>query len=56
MREDASKVRSGSAPGVLATLRNLAIGVLRLAGVANIAKGLRHLSRHPALALSFLGL
>lgn len=32
MREDSSKVRSGSAPRVLATLRNLAISVLRLAG------------------------
>ena len=56
MGEDASKVRSGSAPRVLATLRNLAIGVLRLAGVDNIAKSLRHLSRRPALALTLLGL
>jgi predicted transposase YbfD/YdcC/GNAT superfamily N-acetyltransferase len=56
MGEDASKVRSGSAPRVLATLRNLAIGVLRLAGVENIAKGLRHLSRRPAIALTLLGL
>ena len=56
MGEDASKVRSGSAPRVLATLRNLAIGILRLAGVGNIAKGLRHLSRRPAIALSLLGL
>jgi hypothetical protein len=55
MREDASKVRSGSAPRVLATLRNLAIGVLRLAGVTNIAQALRHLSRRPELALSLLG-
>lgn len=55
MREDASKVRSGSAPQVLATLRNLAIGVLRLAGVTNIAQALRHLSRRPAFALSLLG-
>ena len=56
MREDASKVRSGSAPRVLATLRNLAIGVLRLAGVSNVAKSLRTLSRRPELALSLLGL
>jgi len=55
MREDASKVRSGSAPRVLATLRNLTIGVLRLAGVTNIAKGQRHLSRRPLIALSLLG-
>jgi len=56
MREDASKVRSGSAPRVLATLRNLAMGVLRLAGADNIIKSLRHLSRHPGLALTLLGL
>jgi predicted transposase YbfD/YdcC len=56
MGEDASKVRSGSAPRALATLRNLAIGVLRLAGVTNIAQGLRQLSRRPEHALTLLGL
>jgi predicted transposase YbfD/YdcC len=55
MREDASKVRSGSAPRVLATLRNLAIGVLRIAGATNIAQALRHLSRRPGFALTLLG-
>ncbi len=55
MGEDASKVRSGSAPRVLATLRNLAIGVLRLAGVSNIAQARRHLSRRPELALTLFG-
>jgi hypothetical protein len=39
--EDASRVRSGSAPQVLAALRNLAISHLRLAGVTNIAAALR---------------
>lgn len=33
MGEDRSKVRSGSAPRALATLRNLVISILRLAGV-----------------------
>jgi predicted transposase YbfD/YdcC len=56
MREDSSKVRSGSAPRVLATLRNLAISVLRLAGATNIAKSLRSLGRRPVLALTLLGL
>jgi len=56
MGEDASKVRSGSAPRVLATLRNLTIAVLRLAGVDNIAQARRHLSRRPELALTLLGL
>ncbi|MGH9044432.1 MAG: ISAs1 family transposase [Acidimicrobiales bacterium] len=56
MREDASKVRSGSAPRALATMRNLVIGVLRLAGATNIAKCLRSLSRKPAVAFTLLGL
>jgi hypothetical protein len=56
MREDSSKVRSGSAPRALATLRNLAISVLRLAGATNIAKSLRSLGRRPVLALTLLGL
>jgi predicted transposase YbfD/YdcC/GNAT superfamily N-acetyltransferase len=56
MREDASKVRSGSAPRALATMRNLVISVLRLAGTTNIAKSLRSISRKPALAFTLLGL
>ncbi|MGV9563867.1 hypothetical protein [Streptomyces sp. NPDC003480] len=35
--EDASQLRSGNAPRAMATWRNLAIGVLKLAGVTNIA-------------------
>jgi predicted transposase YbfD/YdcC len=38
--EDQSQVRTGSGPQVMATLGNLAISVLRLAGQANIARGL----------------
>ena len=56
MGEDASKVRAASAPRALATMRNLVISVLRLAGVTNIAQALRHLSRRPALAFNLLGL
>ena len=56
MREDSSKVRSGSAPRALATMRNLVIGVLSLAGATNIAKCLRSLSRKPRLAFTLLGL
>lgn len=40
----------------MATLHNLAIGVLRLAGAANIARGLRWDARTPARALALLGL
>jgi predicted transposase YbfD/YdcC len=40
--EDASQVRTGSAPEVMAALRNAVIGVLRNAGATNIAAALRH--------------
>ena len=56
MGEDASKVRSASAPRALATMRNLVISVLRLAGATNIAQALRQLARRPALAFNLLGL
>ncbi len=39
--EDRSQVRTGSAPRSLASLRNLATGVLRHAGETNAARGLR---------------
>jgi hypothetical protein len=54
--EDRCQVRTGSGPRVMATLRNLAISVLRLAGVANIAQGLRWAARAPARTLALLGL
>ena len=43
--EDMSQARTGSGPQVMATLRNLAIGLLRLAGATNIAEALRHHAR-----------
>jgi predicted transposase YbfD/YdcC len=49
--EDLSQVRTGAGPAVMATLRNLAISVHRLAGAANIAAASRRVSRHPARAL-----
>jgi predicted transposase YbfD/YdcC len=54
--EDASRIRTGTAPRAMATLRNLAIGVLRLAGITNIAAGLRHTGRHPVRPLTLLGI
>ena len=39
--EDASQVRTGAAPEVMAALRNLVIGLLRCAGVQNVAAALR---------------
>ncbi len=40
--EDRSQIRTGCGPQVMATLRNTAIGLLRLAGHTNIAAALRH--------------
>jgi predicted transposase YbfD/YdcC len=54
--EDASHARTGSLPRVLASLRNLAIGALRLAGHPNLAAALRHIGRDPARPLTLLGL
>jgi hypothetical protein len=41
MEEDASRIRKGSGPQVMAALRNAAIGFLRLTGATNIAAALR---------------
>jgi predicted transposase YbfD/YdcC len=45
--EDRSQIRTASAPRVMATLRNLAITILRLAGHISIAAALRHHARRP---------
>ena len=37
--EDASRVRKGAAPEVMAVLRNVTLGLLRLNGVKNVARG-----------------
>ncbi|WP_308295810.1 ISAs1 family transposase [Streptomyces sp. ISL-96] len=54
--EDASQTRTGNAPRVMATWRNLAIGALRLSGATNIAAGLRHNARDSRRPLALLGL
>ena len=53
--EDRSQVRSGSAPQVMAAIRNLAISLLRLAGKPNIAAALRRCAAHPEEAFALLG-
>ena len=45
--EDRSQVRTRNGPQVMAALRNLVITALRLAGITNIAKALRHHARDP---------
>ena len=52
--EDRSQVRTGNTPHVMASLRNIAIGLLRLAGWTNIAAGLRHHARNPQDAIKCL--
>lgn len=48
--EDRCRVRSGRAPQVLAAIRNLAIGLLRLAGYPSVSEGLRHYATHQRTA------
>jgi hypothetical protein len=52
--EDASRARTGSLPHTMASRRNLAISLLRLAGHANIAAA-RHNGRDPTRPLAILG-
>jgi predicted transposase YbfD/YdcC len=54
--EDGCQVRTGSAPEVMAALRNVVIALLRRAGWENIAAGLRHYAWQPNAALNLLGL
>jgi len=54
--EDASRVRTGTAPRVMAGMRNLAISALRLAGHTNIAKELRHMARDATRPPTLLGI
>lgn len=52
--EDRSQVRTGNAAHVMASIRNLAISVHRLAGETNIAKALRAAMRHPEIAYKLI--
>jgi predicted transposase YbfD/YdcC len=56
LREDASKVRAGSRPRVLATLRNLVIGLIRQAGYTSIAATIRQAEYDKTLLLAILRL
>ena len=56
--EDRSQVRTGALPRVLATLRNLAIGIIRHATcrTVNIAAATRQLARQPNITLDLFGI
>jgi predicted transposase YbfD/YdcC len=54
--EDASRLRTGSAPQIMASLRNLVIGALSRAGPVNLAAALRRHARDPHRPLTTLGI
>jgi predicted transposase YbfD/YdcC len=54
--EDASRIRTGNGPRVMASIRNTAISVLRINGWTNIAAGLRRAGNQPTLPLELLRL
>lgn len=53
--EDRSQVRTGQGPQVMASLRNLAISLLRLARASSIAKALRWCGRHLEATMRLIG-
>jgi predicted transposase YbfD/YdcC len=55
-REDASRIRTGNAPRVMATLRNVSISLLRISDTTNIAAALRHNARKNRRILKLLEL
>lgn len=55
--EDHSQIRTGAGPQMMATLRNLAISLVRLRHEAQwVAEALRDLAARPHLALAMVGL
>lgn len=53
--EDRSQVRTHAGPRVMATLRNLAINLLRIRGFKNIAHAIRSMVAKPYRVLSLIG-
>jgi predicted transposase YbfD/YdcC len=54
--EDASRIRTGTAPQAMAALRNLLVAILHRDGIGNRAAGLRQFAWHPDQAAQALGL
>lgn len=52
--EDLSRVRTGGGPRMMASLRNLVLSLLRLAGHTNIAQALRRNAHHPEQAIELV--
>jgi predicted transposase YbfD/YdcC len=56
LSEDSSTVRADSRPRTMATLRNLAIGLIRQAGHTRIAATIRKTRHHPHLIYTLMGI
>ena len=54
--EDASRIRSGTAPQAMAAIRNPIVAVLQRAGITNRAAAVRQVAWHPDQAAQALGL
>ena len=54
--EDRSRVRCGNIPQVMASLRNVCIGLMRAQNYRNIAATCRHFAAKPEKALTLLGI
>ena len=54
--EYASRVRTGNGPEVMASLRNLAIAILKLAGTRNVVAACRRHARDATRVQATLGL
>src|SRR6266567_7948491 len=52
--EDRSRLRTGSAPQIMAALRNLAITLIHRSGSSQIAASRRHFAAHPREAVTLL--
>jgi predicted transposase YbfD/YdcC len=55
-REDASRIRTGNTPRIMATLRNVSISLLRIHDTTNIAAALRYNARKSRRILKLLEL
>ena len=54
--EDASRIRKGSGPEIMAALRNAAVGFLRLTGATNIAETIRRNASQVGALFTKLGI
>ena len=54
--EDASRIRKGSGPEIMAALRNAAIGFFRISGATNIAETVRRNASQVQSLLAKLGI